>query len=189
MTEQGKNIAEARVAMQGLTLKKRDLEEQAVDIVKTLATEDIDIKQPSKTKMPDATKERKRAEREERERKEKAMTDAWLKAQRLKKQPETGYDAPKHEFPASSTSAAHTSGDDISLQLETAIQSLQQTTAMKSLHRAQFIQDLSEISYPPVFVEPNPALNANASSDRKFKYNREFLLQFQDVLKEKHSYD
>ena len=79
----------------------------------------------------------------------------------------------------------------VPLKLETnkTVEPPQQTAAMKSLHSARFIQDPSRIRYPPSIVSPSPALNSSAPSDRKFKYNKEFLLQFQAVFKEKPSLD
>lgn len=77
------------------------------------------------------------------------------------------------------------------LKLETtkAVEPPQPSAAMKSLQTARFLEDPSKVSYPASVVSPNPALNANAPADRKFKYNKEFLLQFQDVFKEKPSID
>lgn len=77
------------------------------------------------------------------------------------------------------------------LKLEThkAVEPPQPSAAMKSLHSARFVKDLSKITYPASIVSPNPALNANAPADRKFHYNKEFLLQFQAVFKEKPSVD
>ncbi|EER40362.1 translation initiation factor eIF4G [Histoplasma capsulatum H143] len=77
------------------------------------------------------------------------------------------------------------------LKLETTktVEPPQPSAAMKSLQTARFLEDPSKITYPPAIVSPNPALNANAPVDRKFKYNKEFLLQFQSVFKEKPSID
>ncbi|THC99681.1 hypothetical protein EYZ11_000842 [Aspergillus tanneri] len=77
------------------------------------------------------------------------------------------------------------------LKLETnkAVEPPQPSAAMKALHSARFVEDLSKISYPASIVSPNPALNASAPADRKFHYNKEFLLQFQNVFKEKPSVD
>ncbi|KAK2841629.1 hypothetical protein FQN49_006066 [Arthroderma sp. PD_2] len=78
-----------------------------------------------------------------------------------------------------------------SLKLETnkQVEPPQPSAAMKSLHSARFLEDPSKITYPLSVVSPNPALNTSAPSDRKFKYNKEFLLQFQNVFKEKPSVD
>lgn len=77
------------------------------------------------------------------------------------------------------------------LKLETskAIEPPQPSAAMKALQSARFVDDLSKISYPSSIASPNPALNANAPADRKFHYNKEFLLQFQAVFREKPSVD
>ncbi|EEP77327.1 predicted protein [Uncinocarpus reesii 1704] len=77
------------------------------------------------------------------------------------------------------------------LKLETnkTVEPPQPSAAMKSLQTARFLEDPSKIAYPQSIVSPNPALNVNAPSDRKFKYNKEFLLQFQNVFKEKPSLD
>lgn len=79
----------------------------------------------------------------------------------------------------------------VPLKLETAksVEPAQPTPAMKSLQSARKISDLSVVAYPSSVVSPNPALNANAPADRKFHYNKEFLLQFQNIFKEKPSID
>lgn len=63
------------------------------------------------------------------------------------------------------------------------------SATLKALTSARLLDDPSKISYPDGIVSPNPALNVNAPADRKFKYNKEFLLQFQNVFKEKPSLD
>ncbi|KAL4913287.1 hypothetical protein BDW62DRAFT_167996 [Aspergillus aurantiobrunneus] len=93
--------------------------------------------------------------------------------------------------PAKPASAAATKQKPAALKLETnkAVEPPQPTAGMKSLNSARFVDDLSKISYPPSIASPNPALNTNAPGDRKFHYNKEFLLQFQAVFKEKPSID
>ncbi|KAL4889348.1 hypothetical protein BDV59DRAFT_205334 [Aspergillus ambiguus] len=87
--------------------------------------------------------------------------------------------------------ASATKQKPAALKLETSkpVDPPQPSAAMKSLHSARLISDLSKISYPASIVSPNPALNANAPADRKFHYNKEFLLQFQNVFKDKPSID
>ena len=65
----------------------------------------------------------------------------------------------------------------------------QPSAALKSLQSARFLEDPRSIEYPSTIASPNPALNKNAPADRKFKYDKEFLLQFQSVFKEKPSLD
>ncbi|BFZ60315.1 hypothetical protein YB2330_001351 [Saitoella coloradoensis] len=60
--------------------------------------------------------------------------------------------------------------------------------AMTALRSARLLEDLKEVSYPEGINSPNPALNANAT-DGKFKYDRDFLLQFQDAYTEKPNID
>lgn len=77
------------------------------------------------------------------------------------------------------------------LKLETskAAEPPQPSAAMKALHAARFVKDLSTVSYPSSISSPNAALNADAPADRKFHYNRDFLLQFQNAFKDKPSVD
>jgi translation initiation factor 4G len=77
------------------------------------------------------------------------------------------------------------------LTLETSkqVEPPQPSAAMKALRSARFLEDPTTIEYPGTVASPNPALNKNAPADRKFKYNKEFLLQFQNVFKEKPSLD
>ncbi|KAI5303901.1 Eukaryotic translation initiation factor 4 gamma, partial [Ascosphaera pollenicola] len=65
----------------------------------------------------------------------------------------------------------------------------QASAALKSLQSAHFLSDPFKISYPDSITAPDAELNANAPADKKFKYNKEFLLQFQNVVKEKPSLD
>ncbi|KAL2800224.1 hypothetical protein BJX66DRAFT_332365 [Aspergillus keveii] len=93
--------------------------------------------------------------------------------------------------PPAKPASAGTKQKPAALKLETnkAVEPPQPTAGMKSLHSARFVDDLSKISYPASIASPNPALNSNAPADRKFHYNKEFLLQFQTVFKEKPSID
>ncbi|KAN0077414.1 Eukaryotic translation initiation factor 4G1 domain containing protein [Elaphomyces granulatus] len=179
MTEQQRNVDDVRMAMQ---LEDLSLKKIFEEVATNTAMEDIDTKQSSKTERLDATKEKKQAERkerEERERKEKENFEAWMRNRKNAEREMGGYPTA-----ASNTPAAHTS-DDTDIGAATIEQPPHQTAAMKSLHDALFIEDFSKISYPPSILSPSLALNANALSDRKFKYNKEFLLQFQKVYMEK----
>ncbi|PYI01831.1 hypothetical protein BO78DRAFT_423158 [Aspergillus sclerotiicarbonarius CBS 121057] len=93
--------------------------------------------------------------------------------------------------PPSKPASATKRDKPAALKLETtkAVEPPQPSAAMKALHSARFVEDLSKIAYPSSVVSPNPALNASAPADRKFHYNKEFLLQFQSVFKEKPSID
>ncbi|QRV83973.1 eukaryotic translation initiation factor 4G [Ceratobasidium sp. AG-Ba] len=53
-----------------------------------------------------------------------------------------------------------------------------------ALASARIIEDLNAVSYPEAIKTPNPDLNI-AATPGKFRYDREFLLQFMNVCKEK----
>ena len=93
--------------------------------------------------------------------------------------------------PSKGPASAKRDNKPSALKLETskAVEPPQATPAMKSLQGARKISDLSAVTYPSSIVSPNPALNTSAPADRRFKYNKEFLLQFQNVFKEKPSVD
>lgn len=64
------------------------------------------------------------------------------------------------------------------------------TPALNSLRSARFIDDITKIDYPTNIMSPNPALNPNAmSSMGKFKYDKDFLMQFSVVFTEKPTID
>lgn len=58
------------------------------------------------------------------------------------------------------------------------------SAALTALRSARFIGDINSIKYPENIMSPNPALNAAAPAG-KFKYQKDFLLQFQGVFTEK----
>ncbi|CAE6375738.1 unnamed protein product, partial [Rhizoctonia solani] len=53
-----------------------------------------------------------------------------------------------------------------------------------ALASARIIEDLSAVQYPETIKTPNPDLNI-AATPGKFRYDRDFLLQFMNVCKEK----
>jgi len=77
------------------------------------------------------------------------------------------------------------------LKLDTVkpVEPAQPTAGMQSLKSARFLQVKSElVAYPEGIMSPNPALNAG-SRNRNQTYDKDFLLQFQEVFKEKPSVD
>ncbi|KAF8465085.1 eukaryotic translation initiation factor 4G1, eIF4E-binding domain-containing protein [Kalaharituber pfeilii] len=76
--------------------------------------------------------------------------------------------------------AARTRRRPAPLQLKPTIETELPPAAVIALRSARFINDINSIQYPPGILTPNPALNA-ADPPRKFKYQQEFLLQFQTV--------
>jgi translation initiation factor 4G len=64
----------------------------------------------------------------------------------------------------------------------------QPSAALISLKSARFLTVLNPAIYPPNISPPNPALNtAVTAKGKSFKYDEEFLLQFQKVFTEKPS--
>ncbi|KAF2000095.1 hypothetical protein P154DRAFT_535048 [Amniculicola lignicola CBS 123094] len=77
------------------------------------------------------------------------------------------------------------------LKLETnkSVEPAQPTAGMQSLKSARFLQVRNEaINYPEGIKSPNPALNVTSKS-RGRCYDKDFLLQFQEVFREKPSVD
>lgn len=74
------------------------------------------------------------------------------------------------------------------LKLETSksVEPAQPSAALLSLRSARRLASVNDISYPAPFASPNPALNTAAPSG-KFRYDKEFLLQFQRAFVEKPS--
>ncbi|KAG9235283.1 putative eukaryotic translation initiation factor 4 gamma [Amylocarpus encephaloides] len=64
----------------------------------------------------------------------------------------------------------------------------QPSAALQSLKSARFLSAINPALYPTNISSPNPALNsAVAAKGKSFKYDKEFLLQFQKVFVEKPS--
>jgi translation initiation factor 4G len=77
------------------------------------------------------------------------------------------------------------------LKIETnkAVEPSQPTAGMQSLRSARFLMLQSEsVKYPEGVQSPNPALNQESKSKGR-QYDKSFLLQFQEVFKEKPSVD
>lgn len=72
------------------------------------------------------------------------------------------------------------------LKLETAkaVESPQPSAQLLSLRSARRLTSLNDVSYPPAIASPNPALNTTAPMG-KFRYDKNFLVQFQHVFVEK----
>lgn len=76
----------------------------------------------------------------------------------------------------------------LNLQLKTTTEPALPSAALTALRSARFIDDINSIAYPSSILSPNPALNASAPTG-KFKYDKDFLMQFQTVFVEKPSVD
>jgi len=70
------------------------------------------------------------------------------------------------------------------------VEAPQPSAALQSLRSARFLPGIVQDIYPPGIKSPNPALNeAVQKKGRIFKYDVQFLLQFQNVFTEKPSPD
>lgn len=78
---------------------------------------------------------------------------------------------------------------DLTLDTKKPVEPPEPSATLKALQSAKKLGDILKVVYPSDIASPNPALNANAPADRGFKYNKEFLLQFQSVFKEKPTLD
>ena len=76
------------------------------------------------------------------------------------------------------------------LKLETTktVEPPQPSAQLLSLRSARRLTSLNDISYPAAISSPNPALNTTAPMG-KFRYDKNFLVQFQSVFVEKPSED
>ena len=74
------------------------------------------------------------------------------------------------------------------LKLETSkpVEAPQPSAALQSLRSARFLTSVNDVSYPASIASPNPALNTAAPMG-KFRYDKTFLMQFQNVFVEKPS--
>ena len=79
----------------------------------------------------------------------------------------------------------------VPLKLETnkPVEPAQPTPGMQALKSARFLQVKKEsVSYPDGILSPNPALNQSGKRNGR-QYDKSFLLQFQEIFKEKPSLD
>lgn len=93
--------------------------------------------------------------------------------------------------PAQPRSASSGKQKPLPLKLETnkPVEPAQPTAGMQALKSARFLQVRSElVNYPEGIKSPNPALN-QAGKSKGRQYDKDFLLQFQEVFKEKPSTD
>jgi translation initiation factor 4G len=91
--------------------------------------------------------------------------------------------------PAKPLSATKPKPAALKLETNKSVEPAQPTAGMESLKTARFLQIRNEaINYPEGIQSPNPALNQGAKNKGRI-YDKDFLLQFQEVFKEKPSVD
>ncbi|KAF2145118.1 uncharacterized protein K452DRAFT_295663 [Aplosporella prunicola CBS 121167] len=91
--------------------------------------------------------------------------------------------------PASKAAAAKPKPAALKLETKKPIEPPAPTPGMQALKSARFLQVQSQdIKYPSGIKSPNPALNQGGKTKGR-QYDKDFLLQFQEVFKEKPSVD
>lgn len=92
-------------------------------------------------------------------------------------------------IPSKPLSATKSKPAALKLETNKSVEPAQPTAGMQALKSARFLQVKAElVKYPEGIQSPNPALNlSNKSKGRQ--YDKDFLLQFQEVFKEKPSTD
>ncbi|KAL8699852.1 MAG: hypothetical protein Q9201_005767 [Fulgogasparrea decipioides] len=103
---------------------------------------------------------------------------------------ESGTQTPASEASMAPPKALTSKQKPAALKLETtkAVESPQPSAQLLSLRSARRLTSLNDVSYPATIASPNPALNAAAPMG-KFRYDKNFLVQFQKVFVEKPSED
>ena len=74
----------------------------------------------------------------------------------------------------------------LKIQTSKPVEAPQPSAALMSLRSARFLTAINDVSYPAAIASPNPALNTAAPMG-KFRYDKNFLMQFQTVFVEKPS--
>ena len=97
-------------------------------------------------------------------------------------------DASSTVIPLSTRAAASTKNKPAALKLETTkpVEAPTPSAALQSLRSARFLSRIDDKTYPAAIASPNPALNSAAPMG-KFRYDKNFLMQFQSVFTEKPS--
>lgn len=90
--------------------------------------------------------------------------------------------------PTGTAAAAKPKPAHLKLETTKRVEPAEPTPGMQALKSARFLTIKEEAKYPDGFKSPNPALNVNGTRKGK-AYDKDFLLQFQSVFKEKPSVD
>lgn len=84
------------------------------------------------------------------------------------------------------TGQAKQKPNPLKLKMTEQVEPPQPSAALQSLRSARFLQKIDDALYPSAIASPNPALNSAAPMG-KFRYDKNFLMQFQNVFTEKPS--
>lgn len=103
---------------------------------------------------------------------------------------ESGTQTPTSEASMAPSKSIGSKQKPAALKLETtkSVEPPQPSAQLLSLRSARRLTSLNDVSYPSGFASPNPALNTTAPMG-KFRYDKNFLVQFQTVFVEKPSED
>ncbi|CAO1598469.1 hypothetical protein XANCAGTX0491_002235 [Xanthoria calcicola] len=103
---------------------------------------------------------------------------------------ESGTQTPASEASTAPAKTPNSKQKPAALKLETTktVEPPQPSAQLLSLRSARRLTSLNDISYPAAIASPNPALNTTAPMG-KFRYDKNFLVQFQSVFVEKPSED
>jgi translation initiation factor 4G len=177
--------------------KRKKAEEDAKAGDKVKAAEEAMRKAEREAEAAEIARENETPEQKaEREAKDKELF-ASLKKNTMFGPGATGDEPSEDAAPPSSTPApaakplSATKPKPAALKLETnkPVEPAQPTAGMESLKTARFLQIRNEaVNYPEGIQSPNPALNQGSKSKGR-QYDKDFLLQFQEVFKEKPSVD
>lgn len=185
--------------------KKAQQEEQKKRDAEKAANADEEMKRLERE--AEAREEAKEKEREEESKVEPSQADKDLFAS-LKKPSlgpganESGADTPDEDDSAAPVAvdesaatqvrgagAAKPKPAHLKLQTDKPVEPAQPTPGMQSLRSARLLDlQRDNISYPDGFKSPNPALNTAAKRGGR-QYDKDFLLQFQEVFREKPTVD
>ncbi|GME64009.1 hypothetical protein GTA08_BOTSDO05754 [Neofusicoccum parvum] len=175
--------------------KKREKEEAAKKEAEKAAKADEEMKRLEReAEEREAAKERgEKKEQTEEERAEAAKLFASLKKPTLGPGATSEAESAAMPPPAQPASKTPTSAKPkpAALKLETRkpVEPPAPTPGMQALKSARFLRvQNEEFKYPEGIRSPNPALNQGRGGNG-FKYDKDFLLQFQEVFKEKPSID
>ncbi|KAI4249245.1 MAG: hypothetical protein L6R40_000703 [Gallowayella cf. fulva] len=103
---------------------------------------------------------------------------------------DSGAQTPASEASMAPPKTVNSKQKPAALKLETTktVEPPQPSAQLLSLRSARRLTSLNDVSYPAAIASPNPALNTTAPMG-KFRYDKNFLVQFQSVFVEKPSED
>ncbi|KAB2569931.1 MIF4G-like type 3 [Lasiodiplodia theobromae] len=178
--------------------RKRDKEEAEAKAAEAAAKADEEMKRLEReAEERELAKERgEKKEQSEEDKAEAAKLFASLKkptfgpgAAAAEAEPAASDAMPPPAQPASKAAAAKPKPAALKLETRKPVEPPAPTPGMQSLKSARFLRvQNDDLRYPEGIKSPNPALNQGRGG-KGFKYDKDFLLQFQEVFKEKPSVD